>query len=160
VFLVGVVNTLLVSAIGIILATILGFLVGVARLSNNWLISKISLAYIEIFRNIPLLLQIFFWYFFVIRAMPSVRNSIAIRDLFFLTNRGLYMPKLHSDPGFMFVWIAIAVAIVFVIGWTRYANRKQKLTGKRPPVLWTNIAVLFGLPIIVFLLVGQPLHWS
>src|SRR5699024_7687918 len=98
VFLVGVINTLLVSVIGIILATILGFLVGVARLSSNWLIAKLALAYIEIFRNIPLLLQIFFWYFFVIRSMPSVRNSITIGDLFFLNNRGFYMPKPHSDP--------------------------------------------------------------
>lgn len=160
VFLVGLLNTLLVSAIGIVLATILGFIVGVARLSSNWLVAKLSLAYIEVFRNIPLLLQIFFWYFVVIRTMPSVTNSINIANLFFLNNRGIYMPQPHSEPGFGFVWIALLVAIVWVFLWTRYVRRRQDRTGKRLPVLWLNTAVFFGLPLLVFLVMGAPLDWS
>lgn len=160
VFLVGIVNTLVVSAIGIVLATVLGFIIGIARLSGNWLVAKLSQAYIEIFRNIPLLLQIFFWYFFVIRSLPSVANSLSVGGLLFLNNRGIYMPKPGTEPGFQFVLLAIGVAIVWMVGWSRFAKKRQDRTGKRPPVLWLNIGVLFGLPLAVFLLLGAPLHWS
>lgn len=160
VFVVGLLNTILVSFVGIVLATILGFIVGVARLSNNWLIAKISLAYVEIFRNVPLLLQIFFWYYFVLRTLPSVRQSISLGDLVFLSNRGLYMPHPYSDPGFGFVWLALAVAVVWIIGWSKYVKRRQMRTGQRLPVLWVNLAVFVGLPLVVFLLMGSPLHWT
>lgn len=160
VFLVGIVNTLVVSAIGVVLATILGFILGVARLSSNWLVAKLSLAYIEIFRNIPLLLQIFFWYFFVIRSLPSVSQSMSVGGLFFLNNRGIYMPKPDAEPGFQFVVLAIGLAIVWMIAWARFAKKRQDRTGKRLPVLWLNLGVLVGLPLVVFLLLGAPLHWS
>lgn len=160
VFYVGLLNTILVSVIGIMLATILGFTVGVARLSSNWLLAKISLAYIEIFRNVPLLLQIFFWYYFVLRTLPSVRDSMSLGGLFVLNNRGFSMPHPYAESGFQFVWLAIVVAIAFVIGWTRYVRRRQMRTGQRLPVLWVNLAVLVGLPLIVFLLLGMPLHWT
>lgn len=160
VFYVGLLNTVLVSVIGIMLATILGFTVGVARLSSNWLLAKISLAYIEIFRNVPLLLQIFFWYYFVLRTLPSVRDSMSLGGLFVLNNRGFSMPHPYAESGFQFVWLAIVVAIAFVIGWTRYVRRRQMRTGQRLPVLWVNLAVLVGLPLIVFLLLGMPLHWT
>lgn len=160
VFFVGLLNTVLVSVVGIFLATILGFIVGVARLSNNWLIAKISLAYIEIFRNIPLLLQIFFWYYFVLRTLPTVRDSLSLGGIFFLSNRGLYMPHPYSEAGFQFVWLAIGIAIIGMIGWTKYVRRRQLRTGQRLPVLWVNVAVFIGLPLIVFLLAGSPLHWT
>src|SRR5699024_3988194 len=113
-------------------------IIGNARLSSNWLVAKLSLAYIEILRNIPLLLQIFFWYFFVIRSLPSVSQSVSVGGLFFLNNRGIYMPKPDVEPGFQFVLLAIGAAIVWMIGWSRVAKKRQDRTGKRPPVLWLN----------------------
>lgn len=160
VFYVGLLNTLLVSVIGIVLATILGFLVGVARLSSNWLIAKLALLYIEIFRNIPLLLQIFFWYYFVLRTLPGVRDSLSIGGLMFLSNRGLYMPHPFTEAGFGFVWIALAVALVAMFVWSRLVRRRQMQSGQRLPVFWVNLALLIGLPLLVFLLLGSPLHWS
>jgi len=99
-FMVGLLNTLLVSFIGIILATLLGLIVGVARLSSNWLVSRMALAYVEIIRNIPLLLQIFFWYFVVLRSLPSPRQSINWWDAIFLNNRGIYIPSPLPEDGF------------------------------------------------------------
>src|SRR5699024_4292257 len=160
VFYVGLINTLVVSAIGIVLSTILGFVVGIARLSSNWLVAKLALVYIEIFRNIPLLLQIFFWYFFVLRTLPSVRNSISVGSLAFINNRGLFVPKPHGEPGFQLVLIAIAVAVVLTVLWSRYVRRRQNRTGERLSVLWPALAVLIGLPAVVFVFAGQPLHWS
>ena len=102
-FLVGLLNTLLVSALGIVLATVVGFLIGVARLSGNWLISRLAAAYIETFRNIPLLLQIFFWYFAVLRALPHPRDSLAVGEGVFLNLRGLYLPRPVFEQGFALV---------------------------------------------------------
>jgi len=160
VFWVGIVNTLMVSAIGIVLATILGFIIGIARLSGNWLVAKLAQAYIEIFRNIPLLLQIFFWYFFVIRSLPSVSQSISIGGLFFLNNRGIYMPRPDAEAGFQFVLLAIIVAIAWLVIWSRFVRWQQNRTGRRLPVFWPNVIVFLGLPLVVFLLLGAPLHWS
>ncbi len=160
VFVVGLLNTILVSAIGIVLSTILGFIVGIARLSSNWLVAKLALVYIEIFRNIPLLLQIFFWYFFVVRSMPSLRQSVDLGGLFFLNNRGVFFPRPIGEPGIGWVWLAVLVAVIFMIGWARYVARRQNLTGQRLPVFWLNLAVLIGLPLVIFLAAGSPLHWS
>ncbi|MEN8220700.1 MAG: amino acid ABC transporter permease [Pseudomonadota bacterium] len=132
-FVVGLLNTILVSALGIVFATILGFVIGIARLSHNWLVAKLAAAYIEIFRNIPLLLQIFFWYFAVLRALPSPRQSWAFGELAFLNIRGLYLP----EPEFSFVWVAFFVAIVLVFVWA-------KRTGK--PVFY--FALLLALPLL------------
>lgn len=160
VFLVGLLNTVLVSAIGVVLATILGFIIGIARLSSNWLVSKIALAYIEIFRNIPLLLQIFFWYFAVIRGLPSTRNSINVLDLAYLNNRGVYLPAPQAGAGFGFVILAFALAIAASLGWAAYVRRRQESTGRRLPVFWINTALIIGLPVLVFFVLGMPLHWS
>lgn len=160
VFLVGLLNTLLVSAIGVVLATILGFIIGIARLSSNWLVSKIALAYIEIFRNIPLLLQIFFWYFAVIRGLPSARNSLSVLDMAYLNNRGIYLPAPQPDTGFGFVVLAFALAIVASLAWSAHVRHRQERTGRRLPVFWVNAALIIGLPALVFLGLGMPLHWS
>jgi general L-amino acid transport system permease protein len=160
VFLVGLLNTLLVSAMGVVLATVLGFLIGIARLSGNWLVSRLALAYIEIFRNIPLLLQIFFWYFAAIRSLPSARNSINMLNLAFLNNRGFYLPAPQAGREFGLVVLAFAVALVLAICWAVYVRRRQERTGRRLPVLWINLILIAGLPGLVFLILGEPLNWS
>ena len=160
VFLVGLLNTLLVSAIGIVLATIMGFIIGIARLSGNWLVSRLALAYIEVFRNIPLLLQIFFWYFAVIRSLPGTRQSINMLDLIYLNNRGIFLPAPQAEPGFGFVALAFLLAIAASLGWSAHVRRRQERTGRRLPVLWVNLILIIGLPGLIFLALGMPLHWS
>ncbi|HOW74481.1 MAG TPA: amino acid ABC transporter permease [Candidatus Competibacteraceae bacterium] len=160
VFWVALLNTLLVSALGIIFATLLGFIIGVARLSKNWLIAKLALAYIETFRNVPLLLQIFFWYFAVLRAAPAPRQSLSLGDTFFLNIRGLYLPAPQFQPGFGWVLATLGVVIVIVVVLTRWARRRQMATGQPFPILSTALALLIGLPLITFWLAGSPLHWQ
>lgn len=155
-FIVGLLNTVLVSVMGIIAATILGFILGVARLSDNWLIAKLSAVYIEIFRNIPLLLQIFFWYFAVLRALPSPRQSIEFLGSY-LNIRGLSMPAPVAEPGFSLVWIALAVGIVGTFVMTKWAHKRQDATGKIFPVGWASLGLIIGLPLLVFLVSGAPL---
>ncbi|WP_432697216.1 amino acid ABC transporter permease [Marinobacterium sp. YM272] len=155
-FVVGLLNTVLVSVLGIIAATILGFILGVARLSDNWLISRLSALYIEIFRNIPLLLQIFFWYFAVLRALPSPRQSIEFLGSY-LNIRGLSMPAPVAEPGFDLVWIALAVAIVATWLMRKWAHKRQDATGKIFPVGWASLGLIIGLPLLVFLISGAPM---
>ncbi|MFC0337760.1 amino acid ABC transporter membrane protein 1, PAAT family [Kushneria avicenniae] len=159
-FLVGLFNTLLVSALGIVAATIIGFLVGLARLSPNWLLARLAGAYVEIFRNIPLLLQILFWYFAVLRSLPSPRQSLSLLDGFFLNVRGLIMPAPELQPGFMATPLALVVAVVGTILLVVIARRHQAATGRRWPVLPLSLALLIGLPALVFWLTGAPLAWS
>jgi general L-amino acid transport system permease protein len=160
VFWVALLNTLLVSILGIILATLLGFVIGIARLSKNWLIAKLALAYIEIFRNIPLLLQIFFWYFAVLRAMPTPGQSLSLGDAVFLNIRGLYLPAPQFQSGFG--WVLAAVGIAAVLAWllARWANRRQMATGQPFPTFSAALALLIGLPLLAFRLAGSPLHWQ
>ena len=116
VFWVALLNTLLVSALGIVFATVIGFVIGVARLSKNWLISRLALVYIELFRNVPLLLQIYFWYFAVLRAMPAPRQSLSLGDAIFLNIRGLYLPAPQYQPGFGWVLAAFGIGWIFIAG--------------------------------------------
>jgi general L-amino acid transport system permease protein len=160
VFWVALLNTLLVSALGILLATLLGFVIGVARLSRNWLISRLALVYIETFRNIPLLLQIFFWYFAVLRAMPTPRQSFSLGDAAFLNIRGLYLPAPEFQTGFGWVLAAFGLAIVLVMILVRWARRRQMATGQQFPVLSASLALLLGLPLLTFWLAGSPLVWQ
>lgn len=159
-FLVGLANTLLVSALGIVAATLIGFLVGLARLSPNWLLARLAGAYVEIFRNIPLLLQILFWYFAVLRALPSPRQSISLFDSFFLNVRGLIMPAPEAQAGFMATPLALAAAVVGVMALVIIARRRQAATGAQWPVLPLSLAMLIGLPLLVFWTSGAPLEWS
>ena len=159
-FLVALINTLLVSAIGIILTTVLGFAIGVARLSNNWLIAKLAAVYIELLRNIPLLLQIFFWYFAVLRILPSPRESHNAFDAIFLNIRGLFTPKPVFEPGFSAVIIAMVVALVGVIFMVRWAHKRQEETGQQFPKFRTSLAILIGLPLVAAMLAGFPLSWE
>lgn len=159
-FWVGLLNTLLVSGLGIIIATILGFIIGIARLSSNWLVAKLAAAYIEIFRNIPLLLQIFFWYFAVLGNVPSARQSLSIGESVFLNNRGLYTPAPVPGEGFGFVIAALVVAIIATIVIYRWAKRRQDRTGQPFHTFWTGLGVIIGLPLITYLVLGRPLSWD
>jgi len=159
-FIVGLLNTLLVSAIGVFLATILGFLIGVARLSPNWLLSRLAAAYIEILRNIPLLLQLFFWYFAVLRALPAPRDSVQLFGSFFLSNRGLSSPSPVPQEGFTLVWVAFLVGIVAAIVVKRWATKRQEATGEQFPVFFTALGLIFGLPLLASIVTGFPLTWN
>ena len=160
VFWVALLNTLLVSVLGILLATLLGFIIGVARLSRNWLVSRLALVYIETFRNIPLLLQIFFWYFAVLRAVPTPRQSLSLGEAVFLNIRGLYVPAPQLQPGFGWVLAALGLAIVLVIILSRWSRRRQMETGQTFPTLSAALALLIGLPLLTFWLAGSPLVWQ
>ncbi|NVK41629.1 MAG: amino acid ABC transporter permease [Oceanospirillaceae bacterium] len=155
-FIVGLLNTVLVSVLGIIAATVLGFMLGVARLSDNWLVAKLSTLYIEIFRNIPLLLQIFFWYFAVLRALPSPRQSI---ELFggFLNIRGFSVPKPVPEDGFGLVVAAFVIAIVASVILVRWNHKRQDATGQIFPAGWVSAGLIVGLPLLTFLVSGMPL---
>ncbi len=157
---VGFLNTLLVSAVGIVLATILGFIVGLMRLSPNWLVSRIALVYIEVLRNIPLLLQLFFWYTAVLSPLPAARDALHISDLFFLSNRGLTMPLPIPGAGFGLVGIALLVGIVASILVGRWAKARRERTGQMFPVFWTSLGLILLLPILTFLVIGRPLTFE
>ena len=159
-FLVGVVNTLYVSFAGIIFASIIGLIVGVARLSKNYIVSKLALAYIEFFRNIPLLLQILFWYNIVVASLPSPKQSIPIIFGSFLNNRGFYIPKAIYENGFSIVVISLFLAIGIAIAYLKYANKQFEQTGDEKIVWPWVVLIIVGLPIVVFNLVGSPLHFD
>jgi len=159
-FLVGLLNTLLVSGLGIFFATIIGFVMGVARLSSNWLIARVATVYIETFRNIPLLLQIMFWYFAVLQPLPRPRQSLNIGEMFFLNNRGLYAPAPLFEQGFVWVMAALLVAVVIAIFTARWARRRQERTGQQFHTVLVSMGLLIGLPLLVFFMVGSPLSWE
>ena len=160
VFIVGLLNTLLVSAIGIVLATFLGFIIGVARLSPNWLINKVATVYIEIFRNIPPLLQIFFWYFAVLLPLPGPKQSLSLGDTFFLSNRGLNMPGPGPGEGFWPFAIALGLTIVGIFLLVRWVRQRFEATGQTFPVLLTSIVMLLVIPGLVVLIFGNPFVWT
>ncbi len=156
-FVVGLLNTALVSVLGIALATILGFVVGIARLSSNWLVSRLAAVYIEVFRNIPLLLQIFFWYFAVLQALPSPRQSLSLGEAVFLNVRGLYFPAPVFEPGSGVVVAAFVVAIIATIVLSIWAGNKQRLTGQQTPVFSIGAGLIVGLPLIAYFVMGMPI---
>lgn len=159
-FFVGLLNTLLVSVMGVVAATILGFILGVARLSSNWLVSKLALVYVEVIRNIPLLLQIFFWYFAVLGSLPSPRQSMEAGGLLFLNNRGLYVPSPITEPGFGWVIASFVVAIIATFVIQRWAKARQLRTGQIFPSFKVGVGLILGLPIAAYLLSGSPLSWD
>jgi len=159
-FLVGLTNTLLVAVIGIVLATMLGFTLGIARLSSNWIIARIATVYIETIRNVPLLLQLFFWYFAVLKAMPVVRNSLELPFDIFINQRGLFVPKPLPDEQFNFVLIAFVVAIVLAIVVRTWAKRRLEQTGQRFPVTLAVVGILIGLPAVVWFVAGAEVPFD
>jgi general L-amino acid transport system permease protein len=156
---VGLLNTLLVSAMGIIAATIIGFSAGVLRLSNNWIVSRMVTVYVEITRNVPVLLQIIFWWT-ILTGLPKVRDSLSLGDVAFLNNRGIRMPAPILEEGFGYVLIAILVGFVAAILVGRWAKRRQDETGEAFPAIWTGLGLIIGLPLIVYFLTGSPVDWD
>lgn len=159
-FLVGLLNTLLVALIGIVFATILGFTIGIARLSTNFIVSSLATIYVEIIRNVPLLLQLFFWYFAVLKAMPAVRASIQLPFDSFINQRGIMVPRPIPDEQFGFVWIGLALAIAGVIALRYWAKKRLEVTGKRFPVFLTSLVILFGLTGLVFWISGASVAFE
>ncbi|WP_439887697.1 amino acid ABC transporter permease [Pseudomonas sp. MBLB4123] len=160
VFVIGLLNTLLVSVIGIVFATILGFILGVARLSKNWLISQLATVYIETFRNIPPLLQIFFWYFAVMLSLPGPRQSLEVGQSFFLNSRGLYMPAPSASDAFGTFIGAVLIAIISIVLIGRWAKARREATGKVFHVSIAAVALIVGLPGLAVVVAGNPLQWS
>jgi general L-amino acid transport system permease protein len=159
-FWVGLLNTLLVAGLGIIFATILGFIIGIARLSKNWLVAKTATGYVETIRNIPLLLQLLFWYNAVLKALPGIRESLTSPGGIFLNNRGLFIPQPIFKSGFGWVLAALAIGIVGAIGFYVWARKRQERTGAQAPVFSVSLALVIGLPLVVLALSGFPLGFN
>jgi general L-amino acid transport system permease protein len=159
-FWVGLLNTLLVAGLGIVFATVLGFIVGISRLSKNWLLNKAASFYVETIRNLPLLLQLLFWYNAVLKALPELRESIVIPGGIFLNNRGLFLPSPIFKDRFSFVLIAIVIGIIGSIAFHIWARKRQEKTGEQAPVFLTALGLIVGLPVIVLFLTGIPLEFG
>ena len=160
VFYVGLINTLVVAFVGIILSTIIGLLIGIARLSDNYLIAKLSGGYIELFRNIPVLLQILFWYNLFINAFPHPKQSFSFLDVAFLNQRGLYMPRPILEDGFLFVTLAFIFGIIAAYFVKRHYKKKHELTGSHTSTWPYTLGLVIGLPILIFLLLGKPIQFD
>ncbi|WP_437891400.1 amino acid ABC transporter permease [Phytobacter sp. V91] len=160
VFFVGLLNTLLVSALCIVFASFIGFFLGLARLSDNWLLRKLSTIYIETFRNIPPLLQIFFWYFAVLRNLPGPRQAVNAMDLVFVSNRGLYIPSPQMGEGLLAFIAAIVIAAAIVIGLYRFNKAHQIKTGQLRRTWPTALALIIVLPLLAHWLFGAAVHWE
>jgi len=159
-FWVGLLNTLVVAGIGIVLATVLGFVIGIARLSRNWLVARLAGGYVELIRNVPLLLQLLFWYNAVLKSLPELHGSIALPGGGLLNNRGLFLPRPEFAPGFGTVLIALLVGVITTIVLRVWARRRQERTGTPVRILWPALGAIFGLPLVVFVLEGFPLSFS
>ncbi len=159
-FFVGLLNTLVVAAIGIVLATILGFIMGIARLSRNWIIAKVAATYVEVVRNTPLLLQLLVWYNAVLKPLPEPRNSLSMPGSIYLNNRGLVMPAPIAGENFNWTWIALGIAIVASIVFARYARKVQDSTGRILPRGLVALGLIIGLPALAFLAAGSPLTFD
>jgi general L-amino acid transport system permease protein len=160
VFFVGLANTLMVSVIGIFFATIIGFVVGLGRMSPNWLLARIAGGYVELIRNLPLLFQILFWYLAVLAALPNPRQSISLRDSFFLSNRGFGVPKPIGAAGFEPFAIAIIVAIVGALLLRNFARRQLFQNGRLIRIWPYVLALLAGLPLLAVLIFGKPVTFE
>ncbi len=155
VFLVGLLNTLLVSVTGIVLSSVLGLIIGVLRLSGNWLVGVLATAYVEVIRNVPLLLQILFWYA-VVLLLPTVRESLSVGGLVFLNNRAMELPAPVFGPGMGWVGAALLAGIAARLLLGRIVRRRGSRSALRP---WT-LGLILGAPLIVFLALGAPLAWD
>ena len=158
-FWVGLLNTLLVAALGIVFATILGFLIGIMRLSRNFLVSRLAGDYVELIRNLPLLLQLLFWYNAVLKALPELRDSLTLPGGSFLNNRGLFLPQPVAGSGFSAVLAALAIGLVGAVAFRIWAHRRQERSGEQAPVLLVALALVVGLPLVVFALAGFPVEF-
>ena len=158
---VGLLNTLLIAFWGCILATILGFIIGIMRLSSNWLVSRVSYVFVEFVRNVPVLIHILAIYAIVVTILPSTKQAISLGgDLFFLSNRGFYIPAPIFESGAGWVGIVLLISIGLVIAFKRWAKRTQDNTGRIYPVFWISLAILTVLPFLALVAVGTPISWD
>jgi general L-amino acid transport system permease protein len=153
--LIGVLNTLQVAVVGVVLATILGTLVGIGRLSRNWLLSKLTAFYVETLRDIPLLLQLLFWYT-ILQGLPGPRQAWHLGNVAFLTNRGMRLPTLEWQPAHTCALLAFIAGLIGTILWNRRGRRQQEVTGVRPAIWPVAVALLIGLPVLVWAILGAP----
>lgn len=158
--LVGFVNTIIVASAGIALATVVGFIIGISRLSRNYLVRGLSTIYVEVFRNIPPLLVILFWYFGVLAVLPGPRQALELPLSSFLSNRGLQTPAAHFDPVAWLTFIALVAGVVGAIWLARVNKRWQLQTGEMRPTLWPALGMIIGFPLIVFVLSGFPVSFQ
>ena len=158
-YFVGLLNTLMIAVCGCFLATILGFLVGIIRLSSNWLFRNIAYVYVEFTRNVPVLLQIILYYTILLH-LPKVKQSITIFDNFYLSNRGLFSPAPIFKDGFSIVIGSLIVMIIFTFFLKKFLKKKQELTGKQYPIFLINSALIIFTPIIFYYLMGMPLEFD
>jgi general L-amino acid transport system permease protein len=160
VFFVGLLNTLLVAGVGIVLATVLGFIVGIARLSPNWLVARLAGGYVELLRNLPLLFQILFWYLAVLGTLPGPRQSISLFGEFFLNNRGIIVPAPVAGEGAGYVAAAFALGVIATIALGVWAKRRRDRTGHPFPLFWTGLLLVIGLPLVVLAATGFPISFQ
>ncbi len=159
-YFVGLLNTLSVSIIGIFIATILGFIMGVLRLSNNWLISKLVYLVVEFKRNVPVLIWIVIWYFGVLLQLPSTKEAINIYDSIFISNRGLYFPSPVFIDGSIAILIAFIGAIIINFFYIKRARNLHTKTGKQSPIFLVSTFLIIGLPVISYFIANQPIEWT
>jgi general L-amino acid transport system permease protein len=160
VFVVGLLNTLLVAGLGIVLATVLGFVIGIARLSPNWLVARIAGGYVELVRNLPLLFQLLFWYLGVLGTLPAPRQSISLFGEVLLNNRGIIVPAPVFGAGADAVGVAVLAGIAAAIGLRFWSRRRRERTGARFPLLWASLVLVLGLPLAVFIAMGSPISFE
>ena len=156
---VGLLNTVLVSSLGIIAATIIGFLAGILRLSKNWLVSRLVTTYVEITRNVPLLLQIIFWWA-TFTSLPRVRDSVEIFEVFFLNNRGLRGPSPIFEPSFFWVLLTFLIGLVATFALALWSRRRQLETGRTFRVLPMGLVLIVGIPVLIFFGLNEPMVWE
>lgn len=159
VYLVGIVNTLILSAAIIIFSTLLGFIVGFMRLSRNFMVAQLARWYVEFVRNVPLLIQIVFWFMVVFSPLPGPRQSFSLFDLFFLNNRGFYFPSPVFEAGFFWTFITTLCAFIFVIILFKQSQKYRRSSGKNLTILYPSFVALLVCVFAVFVVTGRPMHW-
>ena len=159
-FLVGLLNTLKVSVIGVVLATILGTIIGIARLSQNWIVRRLSSAYVETLRNIPLLLQLFFWYAALTNLLPDTERAANLGLNIFLSKEGLRYPWPEVEPAHIWALTALPFGIAGAVAFSKWAHARQMKTGRQIPLLWPSLAIILGVPLVVWLVGGAPAQFE
>jgi general L-amino acid transport system permease protein len=159
-FWVGLLNTLVVAAIGIVLSTVLGFIIGIGRLSHNWLAARLAGGYVELIRNVPLLLQLLFWYNAVLKSLPQLRGSVTLPGGGILNNRGLFLPRAEFGPNFTAVLVALFIGIGSALALRAFARQRRERTDEEVPILWPALGLIVGLPVAAFVLAGFPITFS
>ncbi|MCF6302945.1 MAG: ABC transporter permease subunit, partial [Devosiaceae bacterium] len=163
IFIIGALNTLLVSFFAIVASTILGFFVGILRLSSNWLVARVALAFVEVFRNTPLLIQIVFWFIGIFSLLPVIRNTIDLSfgaETLLLNNRGLYFATPHADSLFWLTLLALGIGVTASIFIRHRAKKRQEKSGEQTAILFPILGLVIVLPLVVFVVTGMPLNWD